>query len=670
MNRRIPNGTYGGVRGRRFKKTASYSIFMLGLPGQNDGLAPLTGGNSVRKSECVQEQEQCLFELMNEAEILFRQAGERLTPYFARTEELADRLREERFHLAVLGQFKRGKSSLINALLGGEFLPTSSIPLTALPTVVRWGKTRRAVIAFQNGQTKEGEFADDQLLTAFLTRFVTEQENPHNCQGVKEVQVEYPADFLIGGVTLIDTPGIGSTFKHNTETTLQFLNQCDAALFIVSADPPITASEVEFLQAVKEHIHKLFFVLNKVDYLNAAERETVIAFLRKVLHEQAGVTKAVAVYGLSARQALAAKQSGDAQLFEQSGLGVLEAELTAFFQKEKKAVLTSAIKTKFAAVLQETSLDLGLTLRALELPVADLAAKQELLAQKLAEIEEQRRVAGDLLAGDKRRTLDFLESQADALRQKAQAHLGNIVAEMLGGGDRSGLERAVHEVLAQAVPVFFDRELTETADRFGDYIAGILAPHRQRADALVAAVRQAAADVFAIEYQAAEQEAVFQMKRQPYWVKEKWQTGLGVIPHAWLEALLPGAIRQDRVRKRLEQYVDALVTQNVENLRWALLQNMETVFRTFAETLKMRLAEAVHSTNQAVAAAAAMKSGQAGVVEAELARLRSVAQDVQQLALQLKMLETGQTGGRDCNLIGEENENMPIGIAAVGQVLQ
>ncbi len=601
----------------------------------------MTGGNTVGLDKRVRQCEQDMLQLLSEAEGLFCQHQERFKPYAERTKELADRLREERFHLAVLGQFKRGKSSLINALLGGEFLPASTVPLTALPTIVRWGKTRRSVIMFQNRQLIEQSFADDRALTEFLTQFVAEQNNPHNYQGVQQVEVEYPSDFLAGGVTLIDTPGIGSTFKHNTETTLRFLHQCDAALFVVSADPPITASEVEFLQSVQEHVHKLFFVLNKIDYLSAAERETVTTFFRKVLHEQIGAAETEPVFGLSARQALAAKQAGDGELFARSGLGLLEEELANFFQQEKKAVLTEAIRTKFAAVLQEACLDLELTLRALELPVTELAAKQELLAQKLAEIEAQRRVAGDLLAGDKQRTLDFLESQAADLRQKARGYLENIVEGALSQGEYSAVEQKIHAELAQAVPGFFDRELTATAERFSDYIDNIFAPHRQRAEVLVAAVRQAAADIFAIDYQAAEQQAVFQMKRQPYWVKDKWQTGMSIIPSTWLEALLPASIRRSQINKRLGRHVAVLVTQNVENLRWALLQNMETVFRTFTTTLTTNMTTAVNNTNQAVAAAAGLKNEQAEAAAAKVGCLRATAEDLQDLAIRLGALEIG-----------------------------
>ena len=77
-----------------------------------------------------------------------------------------------------------------------------------------------------------------------LAGFVTEKGNPKNKLGVAEVQVDLPAPILTGGVVLIDTPGIGSTYRHNTSATLNFLKQCDAALFLVSADPPITEVEL------------------------------------------------------------------------------------------------------------------------------------------------------------------------------------------------------------------------------------------------------------------------------------------------------------------------------------------------------------------------------------------------------------------------------------------
>ncbi|MDN5344604.1 MAG: hypothetical protein PWQ18_715 [Clostridia bacterium] len=93
---------------------------------------------------------------------------------------------------------------------------------------------------------------------------------------LSQVEVFYPSPLLSKGVVLIDTPGIGSTFRHNTEATLNFLPQCDAALFLVSADPPITEVEVEFLKAVRSRVTHLFFILNKVDYLNLEQNQNTV----------------------------------------------------------------------------------------------------------------------------------------------------------------------------------------------------------------------------------------------------------------------------------------------------------------------------------------------------------------------------------------------------------
>ncbi len=163
--------------------------------------------------------------------------------------ELYDRLAEGRFHLAVLRQFKRGKSTLLNALLGGEILPTAVVPLTAIPTFIRHGEKRLTRVYFQQrNDPRQVEAKTPEQLRDFLTDYVTETGNLNNELGVSLVEVFHPSPLLSVGTVLIDTPGIGSTFRHNTEATLNFLPQCDAALFLVPADPPITQVELEDLK--------------------------------------------------------------------------------------------------------------------------------------------------------------------------------------------------------------------------------------------------------------------------------------------------------------------------------------------------------------------------------------------------------------------------------------
>lgn len=141
---------------------------------------------------------------------------------------LRARLREQRLHLAVLGQFKRGKSTLINALPGAPVLPSAAVPVTAVPTFIAWAPEPYLRVVYQNDRTAD-VFATTavEVLRERFRQFVTEQGNPENRRGTARVELYYPADILREGVVLIDTPGIGSTLQHNTDAALEALPECD-----------------------------------------------------------------------------------------------------------------------------------------------------------------------------------------------------------------------------------------------------------------------------------------------------------------------------------------------------------------------------------------------------------------------------------------------------------
>ena len=334
----------------------------------------------------------------------------------AKLTELKDRLASGQFHLAVLGQFKRGKSTLLNALLGQNVLPTSVVPLTAVPTWIRFGRTLRARVEF-SGATVPEEFAttDPAELCQFLTKFVTESGNPKNRLGVARVEVFHPAEILKNGVVFIDTPGIGSTFRHNTETTLHFLPQCDAALFLVSADPPITETEVEFLRKVRPNVNRLFFVLNKVDYLSTDEMDDAAKFFQKVISHQAGVDHELPVFPVSAKDGLKAKSIGDSEMWRKSGMAQVEQHLLGFLAREKMDSLRGAVRHKAADILADVIMRLRLSLRTLELPLEDLLSRMKTFDQRIKALHKERVAAQDLLAGDKKRTHEFLEEQRERL---------------------------------------------------------------------------------------------------------------------------------------------------------------------------------------------------------------------------------------------------------------
>lgn len=198
---------------------------------------------------------------------------------------LLERVREGRFFVACLGQFKRGKSTLINALLGEEVLPSGGAPVTSVVTVVRFGERRARV------RIGVDEWHD--VAIEALSEYVAESQNPENSKGVTGVEVFCRSSFLERGLCLVDTPGIGSVFAGNTEETRSFVPHVDAAVIVLGGDPPISGDELELVKDVAKRVQNVVFVLNKADRLNESERREAVAFTRTVLREQLAIEEPV-----------------------------------------------------------------------------------------------------------------------------------------------------------------------------------------------------------------------------------------------------------------------------------------------------------------------------------------------------------------------------------------
>jgi ribosome biogenesis GTPase A len=243
-------------------------------------------------------------------------------------EELIVKLAEDRFNLAVVGQFKRGKSTLMNAVIGRDLLPTGILPLTSVITAVCYGP-RVGVWLRRRGSTFEQEIRTDQLAD-----YVTELGNPGNEKGLTEVRVELPLAFLRRGLYFIDTPGVGSASRENTETAYRFLPDADAVIFVTSVDRPLGEDEQRFLKDIGDQASSLMVVVNKIDLVESDEREEVLAYIADRIAETVG-SDDVPQFPISARAALDAKLRGDHAAEQRSGLPEFEAALSDFLANEQ-----------------------------------------------------------------------------------------------------------------------------------------------------------------------------------------------------------------------------------------------------------------------------------------------------------------------------------------------
>jgi GTP-binding protein EngB required for normal cell division len=555
----------------------------------------------------------------------------------SRLDGLRQRLREERCHLAVLGQFKRGKSTLINALLGAPVLPAAIVPLTSIPTFLHGSEQLTARVVFENGKTDERfDGPDTGALAEFLGRFVTEEANPHNRLGVALVEVTYPASVLRQGVALIDTPGIGSTFRHNTEATLNFLPQCDAALFVVSADPPITEVEVEFLKLVCRKLARVFFILNKTDHLDADEHRTAVAFLQRVLREQVGFAESPLIFCTSARQGLAARQNQDAAAWHHSGLAEIERQIVDFLLTEKTDVLNRALSRQTGDILADVQRRLELTARSLRLPVVELDERIRLFEENLVQIEEQRIVFLDRLAKDEKRLANSIRKHIDQVSPKSRKFLEEVIQ---GCQDRDGAnwsEESARAAIAAAIPSFFEREFGAAHERCEQELRDALLPHRRRANELIASVHQFVARLFDLPFESRQQEIALVRADKPYWRTHKWTfTSIGSIPPSWIDRMLPQRLRHARIRRRVMEQVEYLATRNVGDLQTSTLENLERTVQSFRDALDACLQEAIQANHRALDNARRKRIEDSASGTSEIARLESAVAGLQVLRQRL-----------------------------------
>jgi predicted GTPase len=200
-------------------------------------------------------------------------------PVAEEARELAVRISEGRFYVACVGQFKRGKSTLLNALVGHEVVPAGFVPVTAVPTVIRFGDELHARVRMRDGFWQDIAMSD-------LKEYVTEELNPENKKAVDGAEVFVPSPLLSSGMCFVDTPGLGSVFTGNTATTQAFIPHIDAALVVVGADPPIAGEELALVEAVGRQVQDLILVINKADRTSDPERAAAVKFTREVLEKR------------------------------------------------------------------------------------------------------------------------------------------------------------------------------------------------------------------------------------------------------------------------------------------------------------------------------------------------------------------------------------------------
>jgi GTP-binding protein EngB required for normal cell division len=183
--------------------------------------------------------------------------------------------------VAVLGQFKAGKSSFLNSLFGKEVVPVHVLPATSVVTRIGFGQQEHAVVRHLSGDSEE-------IATVRLPEFVTEKENPENRKRVSIVDVELPGLEPYRGIRFVDTPGLGSIFSHNTQASMDWLPRVGGALVAVSVNHPFSREDMALLSEVFLHTPEVAILLTKADLVTESELRAVSEFTRQQVADHTG----------------------------------------------------------------------------------------------------------------------------------------------------------------------------------------------------------------------------------------------------------------------------------------------------------------------------------------------------------------------------------------------
>jgi GTP-binding protein EngB required for normal cell division len=514
---------------------------------------------------------------------------------------LRARLDAARLRVLVAGEAKRGKSTLINALLGRAVLPAGVTPLTAVATTVRYGDDPHTEVLFADGHEEK------QPLTA-LPDLVTERGNPGNRRHVAAVTVYLDAPVLAGGVELVDTPGTGSVFAWDTAAAHEALETMDAAVFVLTADPPVSAAERDLYAKITGLSVATFTVLNKADHLDAAGLTEAAEFTRQVL-AQAGRSSGTPgapdvpsrIYPVSALAELA---GGD------TGFAAFAADFTAYLASSRVADLQAAAVLRARRIARSLLDEVALTRRAAQLAAGDAADRVTRFGERLAEVALRGQDAVAVAGAESARLLEDLNGAAqadgprlgrDITRQLREAFGGELRTAAVGEIERKGRERLV--VLTVAAASAWRARRRDIIEQ------GLARTDARLATDLTAALgelRDSAAELLGLELLVTEPGGRLAENRRFFYTTadEPGQTELLV---GAIRRKLPGELGRHRARDHLLREAPDLVASQIGRARGDLQYRLSEATRALAGTVERRCAEATGRMRAALCAAGELR---------------------------------------------------------------
>jgi Dynamin family len=516
---------------------------------------------------------------------------------------LRDRLAASRLRVLVAGEAKRGKSTLVNALLGRPVLPSGVTPLTAVATTVRYGEDPRAEVRFADGHEEKHPLAA-------LGDLVTERGNPRNRRGIAAVTAFVDAPVLAGGVELVDTPGTGSVFAWDTDAAHRALETMDAAVLVLTADPPVSASERDLLARVGGLSVRTFAVLNKADHLDAAGLAEAVSFTGRVL---AGAGHPGRVYPMSARAAL---DGGD------PGFAAFAADFIAYLAERGSSDLAASAVAHARRIARSLLDEVALTRRAARMRAGDAASRVQQFTARLAEAAVHGRDAVAIASAESARLLLALNDAAGAdgprLARQVSAQLEALLDGSLRTAGPGDIQQQGRERLAALAVAAADAWRQDQREHIEQGLAAVDARLAAGLKAELDVLRGSAAELLGLDLAVPEPDGRLAEDRRFFYTTAE-DVGQTELLAGAVRRHLPGELGRRVAREHLRHEAPGLVEAQIGRARGDLQYRLAEAARALVRVVEQRYAEGTGRMQAALHAAADLREAS----DTEAARMES-----------------------------------------------
>ncbi len=387
----------------------------------------------------------------------------------------------KRLDIGVFGLIKRGKSTLLNALLGRAVSATAVTPETAVPVYVEHGTEPTAEVHFVDGRVQE--------MGVDEARQYTSQESNHNNElGVTYVRVRAPSEFLANGVRMIDTPGLDDAEADEiyTERTIQELDSVDVGIVVLLSPPTIGATEIKFLrEVVDRRLDKLLIVVNMYPqhFYSVESRRDILRYIRERLAET--TDEDLPLFPVCALDAYEARRIGFEKRWEDSGVADLLIELESGLSSGAGATAVTASASRLE--------------RAIELAKREVRVRHDLLAdpEKLSAYAQQARDRIEAFREELEAEVEQRLGRVEPLRIQ---HRSLLLSIFFSAKERirqtkslDDLEQVLRRFRREA-EVAGNRATQQFRDQMGELLDGLTAELDERSDVVLASLHEDIAD--------------------------------------------------------------------------------------------------------------------------------------------------------------------------------